>query len=472
MRKIGCLIAVLLVGLFGCGTKSVKTDVPLSFEMPKAYLYQASGQIQFEGKKWWHCFENKELNHLIDQALAHNFEIRVLKSRVQQAEAAVRQIKASFFPTLDFSFGGDRTHTRTKTDTSTKTDGSHSWDASLGAVFTPDIWGKLSAQQKAKVYELEAARKDLDLAVLELTQTISENWLDIITVREKQKILARQVENNKTLLKLQKLRFVNGRASALEVSQQQEALAQASAQVPVLAKQEATLLNTLVYLCGRPDSPAIAVTTKGLPELKQFPSQGVPADLLEKRPDIKAAQLRFLSSQWNIKAAERNRFPDLRLTAQALFSNGALDLLFHNWVASLAASLAGNVFDGGVKTSIIEQNQAAAGERAALYAQVVAQAVREVEDSLVNIRHQDAYVELLEKELATARVTLKDALVQYRNGQSSYLNYLTTWTKIQSLERSLQGEKASAVKARISLFRSLGWTVPPETQNTGHKSDE
>lgn len=128
-------------------------------------------------------------------------------------------------------------------------------------------------------------------------------------------------------------------------------------------------------------------------------------------------------------------------------------------MATLAASIAGPIFDGGYKQAEVERVKAVAKESLNNYAQTVAQAIRQVEDRLITLETQDAYIVLLEEELGLAQLTLKDAQLQYRNGQSSYLSYLTVLMRIEQLERQLVGEKATAVKERIGLYRVLGFKL-------------
>ncbi|MEH0018006.1 MAG: efflux transporter outer membrane subunit [Desulfobacter sp.] len=400
---------------------------------------------------------NEELSSLLDQVRNNNFDIRVLQARVDQEAAELKKETASLFPDLDLSFGGERAATRTKTDNASATeDGSHSWDASLSASFTPDVWGELEAGRQAQALDLLAAELDLKNALLEKTTEAAQAWVDIIAARSEKAVLDQQVEINQTLLKLQALRFSNGQASALDVSQQREALAEAASQRPVIERTELLLLNSLALLAGQSDVNTVSVTARELPSPVPLPATGMPADLLENRPDIQAAWMRFAASKQDIEKAKADRLPAFSLSADALFSSGQLDLLFQNWVATLAASITAPLFDAGERRAEVARTEAAAREQAALYAQTVSQAIRDVEDSLVSIDRQAAFIRLLEEQLATARLTLKDAMLQYRNGQASYLSYLTAWTNIELLERQLIGEKATYLKERIGLYAALG----------------
>ena len=457
MRSVFWIMLSGMVLFSGCKTLESVPEIPLPLTIPENFSVDAGGSEVVES--WWFSFGSNELNALIKDAVDHNFDLKSLKTKIVQAKARVEKEEASFFPDFGFSIGGQKQAVQVKnTHSSSSTyDGSHSWDGSLSGSYTADVWGEAKAQKQARVLSLKAAEQDLRVSTLELTAQIAETWIDIIAARNKKSILDSQIKINKTLLELQKLRFVNGKAKALDVSQQQNALAEANSQVPLLEKQERLLLHNLAFLSGKTAIDVIRVNTKILPEPVPLPNVGIPSDLLENRADIQAARMRLLSSQREIEAARADLLPSFMLTTQALFSSGKLDLLFQNWVAILAGSIAGPVFDGGLRKAELKRTRAAAQEQLNLYARAVTKAIREVEDSLVSIQKQDEYIKLLEEELSVARLTLKDASIQYQNGQSSYLSYLTAWATIERLERLLVGERASIIKEQIGLHRALGW---------------
>jgi len=460
MRSVFLVILAGMVFFSGCKTFEAKPEISLPLTIPDYFSIDVgnagtSGAIE----DWWLFFGSDELNALIKDAKEGNFDLKILKARITQAKARVAKEEASFFPGLGFSIGGQKTGVQVKKahGSSTFYDGSHSWDGSLSGSYTADVWGEAEAGKQAQVLSLEAVNQDLRVATHDLTADIAETWIDILAARNKKSILDNQIKINKTLLELQKLRFANGKANALDVSQQREALAAASSQVPLLEKQEQLLLNHLAFLSGKTPMDLLRVKTDILPDPLPLSSAGIPSDLLKNRPDVQAAAMRLLSSQWSVTAAKADLLPSFKLTAQAMFSSGKLDLFFQNWVAALAGSIAGPIFDGGLRKAEVNRAKAAVEGQLAVYAKTIAKAIREVEDRLVSIQKQEAYITLLEEELDLVRLTLKDARVQYQNGQSSYLSYLIAWTSIERLERQLVGERATMLKERIRLYRNLGW---------------
>ncbi|MCK5541955.1 MAG: efflux transporter outer membrane subunit [Desulfobacterales bacterium] len=457
MNKFVFGILLLSMMLFsGCKTLEPHPETTLPLTIPENFSIDIGGSKTIEN--WWLSFDSIELNALIKDALDNNFDLKTLKTKLNQARARVEKENASFFPDLGFSFGGQKKRTEVKNDSSSDSthDYSHSWDSYLTSSYTADVWGEASDRKQAQVSTLLSIEQDLRESTLTLATQIAEIWIDIVAARNKKSILNNQIKINKTLLKLQTLRFVNGKANALDVSQQREALAEASSQVPLLEMQERLLLNNLAFLSGKTTIAVIEMNTKTLPEPVPLPSTGIPSDLLKNRPDIQAAKMRLFSSKWEVAAARADLLPSFKLSAQALFSNGELDLMFHNWVATLAASIAGPIFDGGFRRAEVKRARAVAEEQLNLYAKTIATAIFEVEDSLVSIQKQSDYVKLLDEELELTRLTLKDASIQYQNGQSSYLPYLIAWSSIERLERQLVGERATIIKNQIKLYGALG----------------
>ena len=456
-RSVYWVVLMALLLFSGCRALAPEPEPLLDVTIPERFSVE-TGNSEIS-QTWWESFGSEELNGLIVEALDQNFDLKTLKAKIAQEEAKVEKEDAALMPDLGFSFGGQKRGVQVKKNHSSSSvyDGSHSWDGSLTGSYTVDAWGEISADRQAQSFNLEAAQQNLRASTHELTADIAGAWIDIIAVRNKRQILDNQIKVNQTLLDLLTLRFANGKADALDVSQQREALAGANSQIPLLEKQEQVLLNNLAFLCGKTTVEAIDVATRKLPELGPIPEVGIPSRLLENRPDISAAKMRLSSSQWQVSSARADLLPSFTLSAQALFSSGTLDLLFNNWVATLAASITGPIFDGGFRKAEVKRARAAAREQLHLYARTVANAIFEVENTLVGIVKQDDYIRRLEQELDVVRLTLKDARLQYQNGQSSYLSYLIAWTKIESLERQLVGERATYVKEWIGLHRALGW---------------
>ena len=412
--------------------------------------------------RWWKSLGSAELNRLVEEAQAENFDVMTAWARLKQAHAVARQAGADLKPAVDYRGGAQESRQQTKKKSSgTSHEDTTTLSTGLAAEYELDLWGRLEALRRSEVLELKATREDLEAAAVTVSAEVVTAWIDIVSLRQQISILASQIDINQRMLKLQKLRFMNGQADALDISQQREALAQAKAILPTLQLDEQKKLNALAVLLGRSSASALFISQTKLPELIPLPATGLPADLLASRPDVRAAGLRLKEADWQVSAARANRLPNITLSADAAFSSDTLDLLFSNWVATLAAGITGPLFDGGYRSAEVDRTRAKADEYLTIYAQTVAGAIQEVEDSLITEKRQKEYIALLEDQLRATRLTFKDAHIQYMNGQDNYLDYLTAWTGVQKLERQLVDEQATLIRNRVTLYRALGggdWT--------------
>ena len=447
---------VLITLLVGCAAFDPQERKQPPLETPHTYELYSEGDPGVGN--WWYVFESPELNSFISEALSQNFDIQTVYARLKQAQAIAQQVGAQKLPNINYELEGGKSRIQTKANENAPTliTEQEIWRVGLAASYEIDLWGRVRAEQRAEIVQAEAVREDLDAAAVSVAGEVIITWLDIIAARRKMVILREQIRTNETLLELQKLRFANGIAKGLDVSQQKQTLAAAKSEMPLLERSERQLLGQLALLLGRASPQDLLVHQDNLPKLIDMPSTGLPADLLASRPDVRAAGLRLRSADWEVSAARANRLPSLSLSASATFSSGSVDLLFDNWVTSLAASLSGPLFDAGRRKAEVVRTRAVAEERLANYAKTVAQAIKEVEDYLVAERYQQDYLMLLTEQLNAARLTLKDASLQYQNGQSDYLSYLLAWNSIQSLERQMVAEKTSLIKNRVGLYRAVG----------------
>jgi NodT family efflux transporter outer membrane factor (OMF) lipoprotein len=455
------IIIMALVSFSGCRGLEPEPVKPLDIS-PGAHFTLESGSTE-KLETWWYFLSDTELDSLIQRALSGNFDLASLRARISCAQAVMEKQKSFLYPDLLLSFSGTEQAARTghRFRSGSNLNITHSWDASVSGSYTADMAEAVSYSVKADRLNLDAALMDFNAGVMELSAGIAETWVDIITTRIIKQTIKAEISTARTLLDLQKLRFAKGKAKALDVSMQKQALAEAEAFLPLIEKQESLLFNELAFLSGISDPEKIRIKRNRLPELKKIQSVRIPVYLLSARADVRAAKMRLLSSKWDIAAAKAKLFPSFTLTTKFLFSSGRLDLLFRNWVGSLAAAVSGTVFDGGYKKSEIRRLKAAADENLSNYAGTMASAIREVEDNLVSIKKQDRYVFLLENQLKAAELTSRDAWVQYRNGQASYLSFLGARNAIDRLQQKLAQERANAVKYRIRLCRALGWKWKP-----------
>ncbi|MDL1968165.1 MAG: efflux transporter outer membrane subunit [Deltaproteobacteria bacterium] len=408
-------------------------------------------------KKWWETFNDFELNVLVEKALSNNLDLKQIWARLKQAKAKAVQAGADRYPSLTGTAGATHSRQRTKNG-SASTSTSEDYSLGVSSNYELDLWGRVRAEQEAAILSTEASEQDLNAAAITLAAEVTNRWLQVIAQRTQKHLLNEQLKTNQTFLELIELRFRHAMVSALDVYQQQQVIDQVRAQIPLVEAQESKLMNELSVLLGKAPRSPLVISRPDLPKLAPMPSTGIPADLLENRPDIKAAQLRLQSAGWNVSAARADRLPSLTLSARAIFENKHLDLLLDNWLLSLAANLTAPVFDGNRRAAEIDRTMAMKDENLAAYRQTILTAIREVEDALVTEARQKEHILELKQVIQTARKALAQATLRYRNGLNDYLPVLTQLLSVQDLERDLITQHAALLTNRISLYRSLGGT--------------
>jgi len=242
----------------------------------------------------------------------------------------------------------------------------------------------------------------------------------------------------------------------LDIYQQRQAVAENEAGFPPLEARLQKLYHELAVLCGKPPRADLGLTANDFPDLDALPDTGLPADLLSKRPDVRAAGLELRAAQSQVTAARANRLPAVNLSATAGFRSDSFSDLLEKWLTTLAANLTWPIFDAGSRDAAVNRNEKIVKERLASYEQTVLEAIREVEDALVSELKQTVYMEKLNRQLTISRDGFREAVSRYRKGLSDYLPVLTALTSTQRLERSIVQARLERLSQRVKLHRALG----------------
>jgi NodT family efflux transporter outer membrane factor (OMF) lipoprotein len=411
---------------------------------------------------WWESFDSPELDRLVVTALADNLAIGEAWARLRQARAVSVQVGAARYPDLFLDGGASASRRRSDSGDPGGSDTRTSEDYGLGfsSSYEIDLWGRVRSETEAALLETSASREDLNTAAMTLAATVTQRWLRIIAQREEIDLLREQLRTNETLLELVTLRYRKAMVSSLDVYQQKQVVEQVRAQIPLAEAEEQLLRHEMAVLLGKPPLAVFGIRQETLPPMLPLPDAGFPADLLAARPDVRAAGLRLRASDWQVAAARANRLPDLRLSVGGAYGAESLDLLFDNWILTLAGSLTAPVLDGGRRAAEVDRARAAADADLSAYRLAVLTAVKEVEDALVGEAKQQEHLEALRQQRDAAGRALKEAGERYRNGIQDYLPVLTQLLAVQGLDRELIRRETLLRIERVSLYRALGgqWT--------------
>ncbi len=442
--------SVLLCAEASCSFVPPVPDELANMEMPQNF--SASGEIQIP-EKWWEAFGDETLNALVEQALSDNLDVLTTWDRLDQARAIAESAGAGAWPSV--SGDASSSHSDPKNTMSSAT------TISISASYEVDLWGRVSSARGAAETDFRASHEDLRTVAISISTSIAQNWYELVQLRGKLSLLSEQAYVNKQYLELVELRFKQGQTAIADVLQQRQQLASTESETALTKMRLELVEHTLAVLLGKPPKTEIPSTAVKLPDLPPMPDTGLPSELLKSRPDVQAAYLRVVSANFRVGEAIANRFPSFSIRAGTSGAGGMFKTVFSDWIGTIAGSLMGTIFDAGSRAREVDRTEAVTAERLHSYAKTVLQALKQVEDALVQEKRQEEYMESLRRQVELAKQALESSRKRYLQGASDYLPVLMSLQSLQRLESGLLEANKTSISYRINLYRALGcgWKV-------------
>jgi NodT family efflux transporter outer membrane factor (OMF) lipoprotein len=435
--------------LAACGSWIKPAKLPAAPAMPEM---QTQAGVEIDAQ-WWTLFNDAELNRLMAQMEQGNLNVQLMAAKVRQAQAALASAQSSLLPSV--SVGAATTRA--------KAAGSSA--ASAISVTTPvswelDVWGRLDALASAAKAGLQASREDLALARLSAQASLVQTYVAIRNAEQQTRVLTQAQTAYERALQLTQYRYDAGVVSAADVAQAQLQLSTTQAQLIDVNSSRLQLLNALAVLLGQAPGGLQLATAEAMPQIPALP-ETVPAALLQRRPDVRAAQQRVLSAQANAGAAQAAFFPTFSFTATSGYSSQNLSSLFSasNLLWSMGPGMALNLFDGGLRKAAQADALAALDAAGIAYKQSVLQGLQEVQDNLIAAYQLQLEQQAQTQAVVAARRNLAINEAQYAAGTVSYLNVVTAQTAALSAERSLLDIQSRRVLAVTQLMKNLAGRV-------------
>ncbi|MCB9786855.1 MAG: efflux transporter outer membrane subunit [Deltaproteobacteria bacterium] len=468
---LGLLGALLLSS--GCMVHRVEHDPVPAVTPPEAF--SATGGEAAPTERWWTDFGDPGLDAAVARALDGNLDLQRAFARLLQADAVARQGKAALFPTVDASLGFSRSRSNFfagepigKISTTNSL-----FNISATAAYEVDVWGKARSTKQAAALEREATRQDLEAVAAMLAANVARTWFLLAEQQALLRLLDEQLAVSRDYTDLVRLRFKQGLAGALDVRQQEQQIIELESQIPQARASVAVLRTQLAVLQGLPPEAPIALPDGLAPAPDALPAVGVPADLLNRRPDLRAARARVVAADFRVGVALADRFPSLRLSASTGFQDKSPAELFTSWIWSFVANLVGPIFDGGRRKAEVARTRAVLEDAVLAYGQSLLTALKEVEDALAQEGFQRELLVSLDELASRARLTLDEARTRYVNGLVDYLPVLSALQSLQSVERRRISASRQLVSLRVDLYRALGatWTADLSRSEAGAKGE-
>ena len=464
MRAVGLL---LVSALAGCALpQPVHTELAHSgISAPEQWSgVQAQGDgVQAPGDPvvagWLSDLDDTLLNALVREAIDGNQDLRVAAARVRQADARARIAGAAALPRADISGGGTR---RSVGSASGQRTTGNTFDLSLGAAWEVDVWNRLADRTRAALLDEAASAADHDAARLSLAAGVARAWFNTVEASAQVRLGRQTVSNFQDNLAVVVENFRAGLASALDVRLERANLASAESRLAALLVERDALARGLEVLLGRYPGDVIEIADT-LPPLRGAVPVGLPADLLARRPDVRAAAARLAANDARLDAALKNRLPGLTLTGNGGVSSNALRRLldFDSVLLAIAADLAAPLLRGGELRAERDLARAQIDEALAQYAQAVLVAFREVESALsaeTFLAQQEAALQVAVRESQAAEEL---ALERYRSGLVDIVTWLEARRRAFDARSALISISNQRLQNRIALHLSLGGDFAP-----------
>jgi outer membrane protein, multidrug efflux system len=468
--KIAKTMAPLLAALLLAACSSVPELQKSYVDTPSSFKETADGTSWKVGQpaesqprgEWWLAFNDQALNDLIGEATRANASLAGAAARVRQARALAGMTAADGGLQVGAGLGGQRMRASGASlglaDDAAVAPGT-AYQARLTASYELDLFGRVGAATNAARADAAASEATYKSVLLALQADVAQTYFRLRATDAELATLNKTVDLRTQSVKVNQSRFDNGDIGEFDLARSRTELATSKAEAIGLTRQRAQLENALAVLLGKPAAMfAAAVNPIGEAALLPKIPAGLPSSLLERRPDISAAQAALVASNARVGAAKSARFPALMLNGALGTDAGSASNLFQwssrSWL--LGAVMSMPLLDGGRNKANVVRSEAVLEESVATYRQNVLLAFAEVEDNLAGLRILSGQAEQVEAAVVSARRSADLAQKLYQAGRSSYLDLLDAQRNLASVERGAVQLRGAQAVTTVALVRSIG----------------
>ncbi|MDR1946149.1 MAG: efflux transporter outer membrane subunit [Desulfovibrio sp.] len=451
-RAVNLYCCILLLGLSGaCVNLSPDyAPPPLPGGMPAAYKedgrqQSVPAQVPTPGR-WWEIFEDPVLDNLMLRMNGANQNLAAAAAAMRGAAAASDAARSALFPIFSVPVSAPRSGGENMRAGGRYSGGlQSSWEISF--------WNALPAYEAAGA-EAEASAADFAAARLLMQSDLALNYFQLRSLDSRRELYESTIEAYKRAAALTDSQFRGGMVTRMDLDQARAQLADAQAQLAALERQRAELEHAIAVLCGQSPSGFSLPRASTAVRVPALPTE-LPSALLERRPDIAAAERRVAAANKRIGIARAAWFPSFTLGADVLWQAAQWrDAALYTWTLGPSGAL--TLFQGGRRIADNEAAVAAYDAVAAQYRQAVLQAIREVEDALSDLRYLEREAESRATAARAARSALRIALSQYQGGLTTYLQVVSVQTTALANESSAIEVRGQRLAAAVNLVKALG----------------
>jgi len=459
--RISCtLLAALLAA--GCAAVGPDYDRP-KLELPGAYAEAAPAGAAGPADvrpDWWTLYGDPVLDRLVASALERNADMRIAVARVEEADANLREAGAALFPEIDLNYNPTRTRISPALATPipagvplTRND----YRLTLATTFELDFWGRLRRGQEAARANALASRYGRGTVALSLAGLVAQAYFALRSLDAQLAVTRDSLATREETLALVRRRLDAGLGTELELAQAEGARADAAVQLKDLARQRALIEHQLAALAGRLDLALPEGALLALP-VPPAPPAGLPATLLERRPDLRQAEEQLVAANAQIGIARAQQLPTVSLTGYLGSESATMGrfLTGTSAIALFGIGLVQPLFDAGRYQARTDAAVARRNQAVGAYQKAVETAFREVADALANLRQQAAAEEDYDARAKAARRALAAARTRFEAGYSAYLEVLDAQRTANDAELAFLRNRQARLSASVDLMKALG----------------
>ena len=422
--------------------------------------------------KWWEIFNDAELNALEEQLNINNQNIKEYFENFMEARAVVREARSQYFPTL--SAVPSATHSRTSAnlrgETTVNTTGTGTttpatttqlqstlYSLPLEASWAPDLWGKVRNTVRQAQYSAQVSAADLENERLTEQASLAEYFFELRGQDELQRLYNETVAADEKELELTRAQYETGITNEISVVQAETALQSAQAGATNVAIARAQYEHAIAMLVGKA-ATGFSIPVKPMIVAPPPIPVGVPSQLLQRRPDVAAAERTMAAANAEIGIAYAAYYPDLSLTGEAGFESSAIGSLL-SWPSrfwSVGSSISETIFDAGLRRATVQQNVATYNADLAAYRQTVLTAFQQVEDALAEVRILSKEVQQEQQAVNFAQTNLKLEEARYQTGIDPYIDVLIAQTTVLADMQTLNSLQVEEMTDAVALVQALG----------------
>ncbi len=464
LRPLAVIVMTLALGACTLGPDYQRPPLPDAHAFKQAEGWKSAAPADaLQRGDWWKLYGDAELDALVGRLNVSNQNLAVAEAQYRQARALVRSARSQLFPTLSGNAGVTRSRQTTGSSSSNVSAGvSESYEAGLSASWELDLWGRLRRGLEANRATMQASAADLAAVRLSLQAELVQTYLQLRVMDEQQRLLDQTVAAYARSLRLTENQYRAGIVPKSDVAQAQTQLKSTQAQAIDLKWQRAQLEHAIAVLIGVPPGELSIAVRDDIPSLPEVPL-ALPSQMLERRPDVAAAEREVMAANAEIGIAEAAWYPDLTLSASGGYRNSSFNQLFEvpNRFWSLGPQLALTLLDFGGRRAELERAEAAYDQTVATYRQTVLDSFREVEDYLVQLRVLGDESVVQREALEAAQESLRLIENQYRAGIVDYLSVVTVQTTALNNERTNLTLLGDRLLTSVQLIAALGggWQI-------------